>query len=409
MKTSNLFGILALGGIGYYFLKNKKSTPMASATPPSTTYTPPTNVQSQLVENPYATATKVDNSFYNTPVGTPKVNTNATINTAPSTITNWSGNNNMPTPIKADVSSVSTIKPTTTPTSTIKPSTTTVTSTPSVKIETALSPLGIVYPTGLPNLGNSGIPTVGWDFDGDLVNTLMNSGYGSDVRYLIFNPEIKEWRGTFMDESGNMYLKDWTHLPRDRSPEALKDGFHRGVLQSYSPYNPQTSSYTAIPYYVKNKMLYLLPSTLIQNFRNKYLVPLASYIKRLPQLSLTNATSQYYFDLYPKDGVWTIPPHANDGNTRPPGYVLTPLQLKEAMLRPYYLERAMKENSNQYSSIWLQKLVRNPQSRNYGTMYIDQFGNIIEAKTFSDRDTKGYFKVPAWELAKYRVDNNIPF
>jgi hypothetical protein len=144
----------------------------------------------------------------------------------------------------------------------------------------------------------------------------------------------------------------------------------------------------------------------------KYLVPLASYIKRLPQLSLTNATSQYYFDLYPKDGVWTIPPHANDGNERPSGYVLTPLQLKEAMLRPYGntgLEDGMKINSTQYSTIWLQKLVRNPQSRNYGSMYIDQFGNIIEAKVFSDRETKGLFRVPAWELAKYRVDNNIPF
>jgi len=387
MKASNLFGILALGGIGYYFLKNKKSTPIASATPPSTTYIAPTNVQSQLVENPYATATKVDNSFYNTPVGTPKVNTVTTVNTTPT----------------------STIKPTTTPTSTIKPSTTTVTSTPSVKIETALSPLGIVYPTGLPNLGNSGIPTVGWDFDGDLVKALMGSGYGLGVRYLIFNPEIKEWRQTFMDEYGNMYVKDWTHLPRDRSAEALKDGFHRGVLQGYSPYNQQTSSYTAIPYYVKNKMLYLLPSTLIQNFRNKYLVPLASYVKRLPQLSFTNATSQGVFDLYPKDGVWTIPPHANDGANHPSGYVLTPLQLKEAMLMPTNLEDTMKINSGQMSTIWLQKLVRNSQSRNYGTMYIDQFGNIIEAKVFSDRETKGLFKVPAWELAKYRVDNNIPF
>ena len=135
MKTSNLFGILALGGIGYYFLKNKKSNPIASSSAPSTTYTPPTNVQSQLVENPYVTATKVDNSFYNTPVSTPKVNTINTVNTSPT----------------------STIKPTTTPTSTIKPSTTTVTSTPSVKIETALSPLGLQT--------NSDIPTVGWDFD----------------------------------------------------------------------------------------------------------------------------------------------------------------------------------------------------------------------------------------------------
>ena len=407
MKTSNLFGILALGGIGYYLFKNKKNkveTQLVSATAPSTTYIAPTNVQSQLVENPYATANKVDNSFYNIPVSTPKVNTIDTVNTAPQTITNWSGNNNIPTPIKADVSSISTIKQTTTPTSTIKPSTTTVTSTPSVKIETALSPLGLQT--------NSGIPTVGWDFDGDLVNALMGSGYGLGVRYLIFNPEIKEWRQTFMDEFGNMYVKDWTHLPRDKSPEALKDGFHRGVLQGYSPYNQKTSSYTAIPYYVKNKMLYLLPSTLIQNFRNKYLVPLASYIKRLPQLSLTNSTSQYYFDLYPKDGVWTIPPHANDGNEHPSGYVLTPLQLKEAMLRPYGntgLEDGMKINSTQYSTIWLQKLVRNPQSRNYGSMYIDQFGNIIEAKIFSDRETKGLFRVPAWELAKYRVDNNIPF
>ena len=386
MKTSNLFGILALGGIGYYFLKNKKNkveTQLVSATAPSTTYTPPTNVQSQLVENPYATATKVDNSFYNTPVSTPKVNTINTANTSPTST------------IKP------TTTPTTTPTSTIKPSTTTVTSTPSVKIETALSPLGLQT--------NSGIPTVGWDFDGDLVKALMGSGYGLGVRYLIFNPEIKEWRQNFMDESGNMYLKDWTHLPRDRSPEVLKDGFHRGVLQGYSPYNQQTSSYTAIPYYVKNKMLYLLPSTLIQNFRNKYLVPLASYIKRLPQLSLINATSQTVFDLYPKDGVWTIPPHANDGANHPSGYVLTPLQLKEAILMPTNLEDTMKINSGQMSTIWLQKLVRNPQSRNYGTMYIDQFGNIIETRLFSDRETKGYFKVPAWELAKYRVDNNIPF
>ena len=82
------------------------------------------------------------------------------------------------------------------------------------------------------------------------------------------------------------------------------------------------------------------------------------------------------------------------------------------MLRPYGntgLEDGMKINSTQYSTIWLQKLVRNPQSRNYGSMYIDQFGNIIEAKIFSDRETKGLFRVPAWELAKYRVDNNIPF
>ena len=129
----------------------------------------------------------------------------------------------------------------------------------------------------------------------------------------------------------------------------------------------------------------------------------------MPEISLRNATSQAVFDLYPKNGIWTIPPHANDGNAHPSGYVLTPSQLKEAMLRPYKLEDAMKINSSQASTIWLQKLVRNPQSRNFGTMYIDQFGNIIEAKLFSDRETKGYFKVPAWELAKYRVDNNIPF
>jgi hypothetical protein len=405
MKTSNLFGILALGGIGYYLFKNKKNkveTQLVSATAPSTTYIAPTNVQSQLVENPYITATKVDNSFYNTPVSTPKVNTIDTVNTAPQTITNWSGNNNIPTPIKADVSSISTIKPTTTPTSTIKPSTTTVTSTPSVKIETALSPLGLQT--------NCGIPTVGWETDFDLVKALMGSGYGLGVRYLIFNPEIKEWRQTFMDDCGNMYLKDWTHLLKDRSPEKAKDGLHRGVIQSYSPWNNVTSSYKEIPYYVKNKMLYLLPSTLIQNYKNKYLVPLESYLKRLPELSFSNAYSQVFFDAYPKDGVLTTQPKANDGNTRPANYVLTPSEFKEASYRAYGVENFMKTNSTSFDGIFGQFLIRNPKARNRGFFFIDQFGNMISVEIGADRKFMGYkFKIPAYEIAQYRVDNNIPF
>jgi hypothetical protein len=376
MKTSNLFGILALGGIGYYFLKNKKNkveTQLVSATAPSTTYTPPTNVQSQLVENPYATATKVDNSFYNTPVSTPKVNTINTVNTSPT----------------------STIKPTTTttPTSTIKPSTSTVTNTPSVKIETALSTLGLQT--------NCGVPTVGWDFDGDLAKYRMSE---DNIRNLILNPELKKSSNIYADECGNIYITEWLNLLRDKSSEAVKDGFHIGVIGAYNS--------RETPYFMKNKRLYLLPSTLIENYRNKYLAPLASYIKRLPEISLSTAHSKAIFDLYPKDGIWTIPPHAHDGNAYPSGYVLTPSQLKMAMQIPYGnigLEGGMKINSSQYSTIWLQKLVRNPQSRNYGSMYIDQFGNIIETRLFSDRETKGWFRVPAWELAQYRVDNNIPF
>ena len=231
MKTSNLLLILGIGGIGYYFLKNKKSNTIASSSAPSTTYTPPTNIQNQLVENPYATATKVDNSFYNTPVSTPNVNTIDTVNTAPT----------------------STIKPTTNTTAT---ATSTLTSSPSVKIETALSTLDL-------------------------------------------------------------------------------------------------------------------------------------YLKKLPELSLSNAGSQKVFDLYPIDGVWKIAPD----------------QINSPLWDRMGLEEAMKYNPTNYSSIGTQFLVLNPTVRNKFTVYVDQFGNIIDA----GRGVNGMAVVSARSIAEYRIKNNIPF
>jgi hypothetical protein len=397
MKASNLFGLLALGGIGYYFLKNNKEELVSSA-PPSTTYVPPTDVETKLVENPYvASADTTSTSATSTDT--------ATTGTTP-TSTN---------PIGTTPTSTNPIV--TTPTSANSTATNPTSTTPMISTpETALAPLGLETNCGVPTNGWDFEGNLGWDFKGDLVKSLMVSGYGKEIRYLIFNPEVKQWGQTYIDECGNLYLKSWTNLLKDKSANATKDGFHRGEIQGYSPYDKQTFSYKKIPYYINNKMLYLLPSTLIQNYRNKYLVPLESYLKRLPELSLINTAQpnpiqqNMIFNNYPPNGVWTNPPKINDGIVRKSGYVLTPLELKEGMYYPFNINNFMKTNSMAYSGIYTKFLINNPEARNRGQFYIDQLGNIIEVKTDMNRNVVGQqLSVPAYKIAEYRVDNNIPF
>jgi|694.fasta_scaffold00522_16 hypothetical protein len=195
MKKLNLLGILAIGGIGYYLLKNKKSKPISSSSAP---YTKEITSENKLVEYP--------------------VNTYAKINTAPSPITNWSGNNNMPTPIKVDVSSVSTIKP----------STTTVKNNSSVKIENALSPLGIANPKALPKLSlidavsktvfdlypKDGIwKAEPWQLNNPLwdrygIEKAMNENHsnyiGMGTKFLILNPSKRNKYTAYVDQFGNI-------------------------------------------------------------------------------------------------------------------------------------------------------------------------------------------------------------
>jgi hypothetical protein len=113
------------------------------------------------------------------------------------------------------------------------------------------------------------------------------------------------------------------------------------------------------------------------------------YLKNLPKLTLSNASSQKVFDLYPPDGVWKNAPD----------------KINSPLWDRLGIEYGMEYNGNSYISLGTKFLVRNPQARNKYTMYVDQFGNIIDA----GRGVNGMATVSAKSIAEYRNKYNIPF
>jgi|LakMenEpi03Aug12_release.lakeMendotaPanAssembly.Ray.scaffolds.fasta_scaffold220950_2 hypothetical protein len=355
MKKSNLIGLLALGGLGalgYYFSKNKKNksveAPEVLDTKTPSKAISSTNVKKKLVKNSYPK---------------PKTKNVRSIKqitpTAPETISNWSGNNNMPIP------------------QTVRP----IFSNISEKIENALSPLGIAK----SNVDlKCTLPLNGWGKN--VVSYYMNEApYKYEFISLILNPEVKEssskTSGNFAkDNCGNIYISRWQSAVVP-SNKRLKDGFNTEYIRGLV-----WKDTDKITYFSKNQMLYLIPYQLIDEYRNKYLFPLEEYLKRLPKIDTTEEAEKAF--TYPENGIWQTKPRGFGNPNDPPRW-------------DYNLADAMSLNRNNSNYDGVRFLILNPNVRNKLGAYIDQFGNLI--------DKYNQALVSAHVLAEYRINNNIAF
>ena len=362
MKTSNLIGLLAIGGAGYYLLTRQKKQMLVSAPITSAPITSTPITSTPITSTPITSASAiVSNSKTETALAPLAIQTTVVPTTT--------------API-APIAPITPITPITyiitppTTTSTLIAPTTSATVVPTTKIETALAPLGIT--TGCI------LPIDGWDKN--IVSFYMNySGY-TNIAKLINDPQLKEKDEAYVDSCGNIYLKEWQYLVKSTTSKK-PDGFYHGVIQRYSGY----SSNKEISYYIKNNILYLLPFQLIQEYRNKYLIPISAYLKKLPKMDLSEKNFTY-----PENGQWKNVPDML--------YNYHPLFDRQ-------METIINNPSRDYEVINTQFLVKNPSVRNKNGFYVDQFGNIIDLS----RGANGTAMASAHSIAEYRVNHGIPF
>ena len=224
------------------------------------------------------------------------------------------------------------------------------------------------------------IPSVGWD-----ANTVENYIKSFNVlpTKLIINKDLKDYGSLYKDLCGNILMKPSTN---SITAEAIlkSDGFY-----SKSGFG---SAIPTVKYYVKNKKVYLIPAKLIEDYRRKYLVPHELYLKNLPKLDPSLAT-QAQFALYPPQGAWVNEPQYL--------YASHPVGWFEKMMAktPTVIQDASHAD--------FKYLVLNPRVRNKNNFYVDQFGNINTVPT--EFSPTGDSKAPFYEIAEYRIKNNIPF
>ena len=361
MKASNLIGLLAIGGIGYYLLKNKNKPSIIP------------DFSEQISEN-------------ETPITTTPINT---------------------TPITASLTPISTAKETI-------PSEGCYKATPDskcVSIETALKSLGLqnaveskspivdkVSDAIYQSNKDCEVPNEGWESI-DVNRFINNNG---DIRALILDLNLKEKGIHYRDLCGNIVQKQTAPLPTNNGSKILPNGFmKRGIGLSDIKLAPI--------YYVKNQRAIVLPYKMVNEYRQKYIVPLEKYLKNLPKLdpskgawymSLINPDTKQPYPLnehgelmnnYPTDGVWKHPPYGLNG-----GGVNSLQELEDII------------TNNKNSDIT--KLVLNPRIRNSNNLYIDQFGNMVRTPYIFKW---GNGTATVWHtnniIAEYRVKNNIPF
>lgn len=363
MKTSNLIGLLAIGGIGYYLLKNKNKPSIIP------------DFSEEISEN-------------ETPINT--------------------------TPITASLTPISTAKDTI-------PSEGCYKATPDskcVSIETALKSLGLqnaveskspivdkVSDAIYQSNKDCEVPNEGWESID--VDRFINNN--SDIKALVLDLNLKEKYIHYRDLCGNIVQKQTAPLPQQthHKGKILPDGFMKRLTGL-------SDRELAPIYYVKNQRVVVLPYKMVNEYRQKYIVPLEKYLKNLPKLDpsrggdfvglISPITKKPYplnehgelLNNYPTDGVWKYPPYGINGGG---------INLLKG------LEDIIKENRN--SSV--KTLVLNPRIRNSSNVYIDQFGNMVRIPLLMNEGKPNEFKSDSavWYgnnvIAEYRVKNNIPF
>ena len=375
MKTSNLIGLLAIGGIGYYLLKNKNKpvAPImpiqergidvmdATDTPTENTITQNTITQNTTVEKPVAF-----------PIGTPiKYERDATNSIS-------IGGYSLPIPIARPTTEelIKTLFPNYKPSVDVQPS---VQYFQSLALDKADK--------------NCEVPKEGWN--DNTLEDLMRS-----VPSLIVDPKISDKGSYYKDSCGNIAMKREKYSIGEQA-SAKADGFY---VENF--YNNDKTIYKTRKYYVKNHRAIIVPNHLVKLYEEKVLVPYRAYVKNLPvynpalatpssvgrinQLNgeviqaLYNARGEELFKS-PEGGVWKYEP---DG--------LTSIH--------YPIEKFMAEPNTSKDS---KQLVLNPRLRNKANMYIDQFGNLIQNPSY--QNPNGAVMLPYWMIAEYRVKNNIPF
>jgi len=227
---------------------------------------------------------------------------------------------------------------------------------------------------------NCDLPSVGWD--ANIVENYIKS-FNTLTTKLILNKDLKDVGSLYKDTCGNILMKPSTNAI---TAEALlkDDGFYG-----------KTGFGSAVPnvnYYVKNKKVYLLPSKLIEEYRIKYLAPHELYLKNLPALDPSLATPAQ-FALYPPQGIWVNEPKYLY-SSHPVGW------FDKAMLKT-------PTSALDVSNADFKYLVLNPRVRNKNNFYVDQFGNINTIPT--EFSSNGDSKAPFYEIAEYRIKNNITF
>ena len=375
MKTSNLIGLLAIGGIGYYLLKNKNK-PVVPIMP----------IQERGIDVMDATDTPTENTItQNTtvekpvafPIGTPiKYERDATNSIS-------IGGYSLPIPI-ARPTTEELIK-------TLFPN-----AKPSIDLEDTINKEQLAIDI---NQTNCEVSSDGWQ--DNLVENFANNG-GKDIRNLILNYNLKDDGIYYIDNCGNIVMKPAKYTIADFASKK-EDGFY---VENF--YRNDKTIYKSQKYYVKNRKAIVIPSGLLQKYRNKYLVPYRAYVKNLPMYNIALATpsltgkinrlnGEVIEAVYntrgeelfksPEGGVWKYEPSGLNSS-----YGI-------GALEGFMTDPNMNKDSK--------ALILNPRLRNKGNMYIDQFGNLIQNPSL--QNPNGAVMFPYYMIAEYRVKNNIPF